>query len=1069
MKHSVHLDGSLRLVYTYVLSAILSFTFLFTASPILAQSALLTRSVSNTHHCNNGITYGFWLDLDGYNNYYKIHDASFVEFDNGTANLTGTIKNKNNEHLQFTVDVTLSGRTYVAPSGSPKANECGTEDASEWYYYTSTSGILTGADRFSGASIEIGRMGEAFQVGNGANVTGDAHKYSGSGWLTLNITSQPSNSNYHLNGHRGDINIMLGGEGCDNLTSGGLIGSTQCNSEPFDAEVIQNIVSPSGGNTQAIEYVWLTTTDPELPMEQWTEIAGATSDSYDPGLITETTYFLRCARRFPCKYFYGESNVVAKIIQPNPFNGSCITGIIKSEKGSGKAFSNNHGVDHPNNLLGKIDDIGAQLYDNNDNITIELDSELKAGETYTVSWKYRYYNSSYSGPAQIEVFESENGVDFTYRTTLSTNSIYFYVHQNITAGINTRFIKLNKKANTPDSDVDAITYTRKFCQEPTICKLNDHGVSDKTPGKTRLVWINFDDEGIQEYAVVNHTSKFTQFPDGTALLTGTIERVTDNCFKYIYSVRLINRSDWNSWQNQGKTFKGGPFDDHENWIYYDIDEANSQFYGAGCHIGELLDIIQRPVDKTLGFQVGNGANLKNGSFGLSGWFTIAGDRTGAADFNGNIEDCVEQSAEIRLGDRVWEDLNGNGLQDDGEPGINGVTATLIGKTFNGQGVIQTTSTIDGGRYGFGPLLPGRYKVIFSDVPGGFFATALNQGPDLSIDSDVDPINGMTANKVYGGADDDFGIDAGYFRLADIGNLVWEDLNRNGLREAGEPGIAGVDIQLTGQDGTGEAVNRSGQTDGVGIYFFDGLKPGSYKLTFNKPDGFAATLADQGSDDTIDSDADPITGMTIFEELISGEMNDTYDAGFFKEDILPVDLSAFEAKLVNENEVRLDWTTASELNNSYFTVERSTDGESYLAIGIVEGNGTTDAVNYYNFLDESPFFGRNYYRLKQVDLDGSYEYSDVRLVVVKQEDLPDAIVYPNPTKDFTSIRAVKPFEQDVTIEVLAITGEVLQRIEVSKDMNSQLIDMSDLKAGFYFVNIRYDEFRKVVHRVLKIQD
>ncbi|MEO1628682.1 MAG: SdrD B-like domain-containing protein, partial [Bacteroidota bacterium] len=665
-------------------------------------------------------------------------------------------------------------------------NWCGSTDASDWYYYTQTSGTLTGKEKFAGAIIHLDRMGEAFQVGIGANVTSESHLYGASGWLTLDIQSQPTNGNYHISGTAGDVNIMLGGEGCDNLTDGGVIGETECSSTPFDPALINNLQLPSGGNNQPIEYVWLRSTNPELPIEQWEMIANSNAPTFDPGLINETTYYLRCARRFPCEKFLGESNIIAKIVQPNPFTGSCITGIVKEEKGVGKYQQANRGVQHPDNLLGNIDGMAAQFYDEGDKIIVELDKTLTTGETYTISWKYRQYTSSFNSPAQLRVFESADGVNFTFNSVLQTNTKSFFVHSNLTAKTDARFIRLENGFNTPDFDVDAITFSRRFCQQPTICKLNDHGISDQTAGETRLVWIKFEDEGIQEYSVVDGSSKFTQFPDGTALLTGTIERVTDNCFKYNYSVRLVNRSNWTSWSAQGKTFKGGPFEDHTNWIYYDIDEANSQFYGAGCHIGELLDVSQRPVDRSLGFQIGNGANLKNAQFGLSGWFALSGDRTAEADFNGNIDDCVEQGAEILLGDRVWEDLNANGLQDDGEPGIDGVTATLIGLTYNGQGVIQTTSTQNGGAYQFGPLLPGRYKVIFNNVPGGFFATALNRGPDLSIDSDVDPVNGMTASKIYGGADNDFGIDAGYFRFADIGNLVWEDLNGNGVREANEP-------------------------------------------------------------------------------------------------------------------------------------------------------------------------------------------------------------------------------------------------------------------------------------------
>ena len=113
----------------------------------------------------------------------------------------------------------------------------------------------------------------------------------------------------------------------------------------------------------------------------------------------------------------------------------------------------------------------------------------------------------------------------------------------------------------------------------------------------------------------------------------------------------------------------------------------------------------------------------------------------------------------------------------------------------------------------------------------------------------------------------------------IGNMVFEDLNGNGIMDAGEPGIEGVIVNLEGTTDDGEAVFASVQTDGNGKYIFENLAPGDYKLTFITPIGFEPTFADEGADDAQDSDADPITGMTVFEDLDSGEENLTYDAGF----------------------------------------------------------------------------------------------------------------------------------------------------------------------------------------------
>ena len=89
--------------------------------------------------------------------------------------------------------------------------------------------------------------------------------------------------------------------------------------------------------------------------------------------------------------------------------------------------------------------------------------------------------------------------------------------------------------------------------------------------------------------------------------------------------------------------------------------------------------------------------------------------------------------------------------------------------------------------------------------------------------------------------------------------------------------------------------------------------------------------------------------------------------------LPVELTSFEAVRVDDN-VRLEWTTASELNNDYFEVLKSYDGEAFFIIGYVDGHGTSSEVIDYSYTDSEP--KRAYYRLRQLDYDGQFEYSDV---------------------------------------------------------------------------------------------
>jgi len=105
-------------------------------------------------------------------------------------------------------------------------------------------------------------------------------------------------------------------------------------------------------------------------------------------------------------------------------------------------------------------------------------------------------------------------------------------------------------------------------------------------------------------------------------------------------------------------------------------------------------------------------------------------------------------------------------------------------------------------------------------------------------------------------------------------------------------------------------------------------------------------------------------------------------------VLPVELLSFEAEASGTVSL-LTWSTASETNCDYFSVERLNENNVWNEIGRVDGNGTTSQTSYYNYTDEMPYEGINYYRLRQVDYDGSFWHSPVRVVIFGEQDKYDA--------------------------------------------------------------------------------
>jgi len=239
-----------------------------------------------------------------------------------------------------------------------------------------------------------------------------------------------------------------------------------------------------------------------------------------------------------------------------------------------------------------------------------------------------------------------------------------------------------------------------------------------------------------------------------------------------------------------------------------------------------------------------------------------------------------------IGDYVWYDVNQNGVQDAGEPGIAGVTVKLI-EPVSGN-TIATVTTDGSGYYAFTGLKPGDYKIAF-ELPSGYLFAPQNQGTDDSADSDADPATGLTERITLSSGENDSAPDAGMYipgvKPASLGDYVWYDANHNGIQDKDESGISGITVRLT--DPASGNVIAAAVTDWSGYYAFTGLKPGDYAVEFVKPDGYQITLRNQGSDDSADSDADTVTGRTASVTLAAGEHNPTLDAGMYPDHLITI--------------------------------------------------------------------------------------------------------------------------------------------------------------------------------------
>lgn len=179
--------------------------------------------------------------------------------------------------------------------------------------------------------------------------------------------------------------------------------------------------------------------------------------------------------------------------------------------------------------------------------------------------------------------------------------------------------------------------------------------------------------------------------------------------------------------------------------------------------------------------------------------------------------------------------------------------------------------------------------------------------------------------------------------------------------------------------------------------------------------------------------------------------------------LPVEFIFFEAKEKNDK-VELTWATAMELNNDYFEIQRSHDGLSWDALEQIEGFGTTKQQQNYIAYDQAPMSGLNYYRLKQVDFDGTIDYSDVRQVEFNEgisEPLQVTSVYPNPFADFITIEFQSPKDGDAQLQLFNSSGVLLQtqtQMVYKGTQNAKFSDLSSLETGAYVLVVSMGEER-----------
>ncbi|WP_291724164.1 T9SS type A sorting domain-containing protein [Bernardetia sp.] len=527
--------------------------------------------------------------------------------------------------------------------------------------------------------------------------------------------------------------------------------------------------------------------------------------------------------------------------------------------------------------------------------------------------------------------------------------------------------------------------------------------------------------------------------------------------------------------------------------------GNSLIVTGGVHIGNKrnLTINDALIDVSGDLTIDNNGNIGvsgNGELDVDGCFAPA-DRSNTIDNSGGLTWCVacagnpSNSGEGTPTD--CETLNNpilcNGTRIPGEPDCTTCTSTINSSTGGLNINAGQVVCVQGGTVGSPVSLNninmngGDLQICSGVVQGSisnFGSGTLNvlTGSDFDITNSFN-MNGNVEINVYGTLDL-----SGNYNMQNGNNIINVSssgiLSINSLSMTSTNSNPGHELNIVGQvDITTLAVNSGNNSISVenGSLDVGVLSANNAENSFCTNSCGAFTINNSAQINEPISDDSGLLFCYQGGSAISGGSGqpagggDGSYAGSATEgcpadcnSVLPVLLTFFDAE-IKENNVILRWQTATEYNNSHFFIERSYNGYDFQIIGSVTGQGTTNKVQNYQWIDNNPLDGEAYYRLRQVDADGNYNISSVKHIEYKHSQ-EEIYIYPNPTQDKLTIR-LNPKLQQVKLELIDLSGNVIITKDIAQFSTSNIVwnGLGGLK-GLYILRISHQEFVRQ-HKIL----